>query len=426
MTDVGTTDRASSVAPDHSVVMELLLRATGAALQILATWAVIRSLAPESAGIYFRGFVIASGVAALLRAKYELYMAHHLIGKSTAATDVSDGILLRQLGRRVLLRSCLACAALLVVMADIDIQAPRLQPALETYLPFVLAIPPISLSRFIGEALRAANRTLTGTIVAAYALNLSILAVALVPAGASLTLYVWSFFGGSLVSAMVAVVLALQVFPADWKQGARPIAPEILRSADERELIGLGRAVLLWGPLTVLTVFSSATQMAEYAVAVRTAMVVDFFLPALNLSGGRDLLRGTRAVQPSYALLVARLRGALLVSTIFVAIPLAASWATLQLYGYPYNTQLVVYVLLLCEQWINSVGRPAVRYAVFTWDAPRIRAAVGSGALASLFVCCSAINMYGALAVAAGTLTGAVVLNGWAIINALRAASAAR
>jgi hypothetical protein len=402
------------------VATEVFLRLTGATLQILATWAVVHSLAPESAGIYFRGFVIASAVAALMRAKYELYTAHHLIGRSVAPSQISDGILLRQLGRRVLLRSGLACVALLVVMADIDIQAPRLQPALETYLPFVLAIPPMSLSRYIGEALRAANRTLVGTIVAAYAQNLSILAVALVPGGAPLTLYIWTFLGGCLISAAVAVALALKVFPAEWKQGARPIPREVLQSADEREVIGLGRAVLLWGPLTVLAVFSSTTQMAEYAVAARTAMVVDYFLPALNLSGGRDLLSRARRSQPTYALLSAQLRGSLLVSSLFIAIPLAASWVTLKMYGFPYDTQLAVYVFLLCEQWINSVSRPAVRYAVFTWDAPRIRAAVGSGAIAAIFVCCSAVNLYGALAVAIGTMTGAVVLNAYAIVNALR------
>jgi hypothetical protein len=417
-------EHSYTVASEHSLPAESALRLIGAALQILATWAVVRALDPDSAGIYFRGFVIACGVAALLRAKYELYMAYHIIGGRAAAAGAGDGVLLRQLGRRVLLRSSLACAALLVVMTDIDIQAPRLQPALETYLPFVLAIPFISLSRFLGEALRAANRTLPGTIVAAYAQNLSILAIALVPTGASLTLYVWTFFAGCLASAAVAVALALRVFPADWKQGLLPIAPEVLRAADEREMIGLGRAALLWGPLTVLAVFSTTMQMAEYAVAVRTAMVIDFFLPALNLSGGRELQNDRRAVRPSHALLVSQLRNALFFSSIFVAVLIIFGSTTLRLYGYPYNTQLVVYVLLLCEQWINSVSRPALRFVMLEWDRSRIRTAVGFGAAVALFVCCSTIGLYGALAVAAATLSGAVVLNSWAIVSALRTARA--
>jgi hypothetical protein len=366
-------------------------------------------------------------VAALLRAKYELYMAHHIIGRRASITGVSDGVLLLQLGRRVLLRSTLVCAALLVVTADIDIQAPRFEPVLETYLPFVLSIPCISLSTFIGEALRAANRTLFGTIIAAYAINLSILlAVALAPPDASVTLYAWAFFGGSLLAAALAVWLGRLALPADWAEGGRPICRQALQEADEREVIGLGRAALLWGPLCLLAVSASAVEMAQYAVAYRTAMVVDFFVPALNLSGRRDLVRNIPPVQVSRSLLVSKLRVALLYSSLFVGVLLAASPFTLRIYGSPYSTQILAYLLLLGMQWANGVGRPAVRYAAFNWDAPRIRAAVGSGALAALLVCASAVSSFGALAAAAATLLGALVLNVWAIVNALQARASLR
>jgi len=61
-----------STTAAHSWIGELLLRLLGAALQILATWAVIRALTPEEAGVYFRGFVIALGLSTLLRGKYEI------------------------------------------------------------------------------------------------------------------------------------------------------------------------------------------------------------------------------------------------------------------------------------------------------------------------------------------------------------------
>lgn len=426
MTGTETADRPAKLGTEHSVLAEVLLRVTGAALQIVATLAVVHALDPKSAGVYFRGFVIALGMAALLRAKYELYIAHHIIGRRADVTGISDGMLLRQLARRVLMRSTLVCGALLVLTADIDIQAPRFEPALETYLPFVLSIPGISLSTFIGEALRAANRTLFGTIIAAYAVNLSmILAVVLAPADAALPLYAWAFFGGSLAAAALAVALAYRAFPCAWKQGARPLTPELLRGADEREVIGLGRAVLLWGPLCVLAVSAPALEMAQYAVAARTALIVDFFLPALNLSGGRDVLRKGPPAQAARELLVARLGGALLYSSAFVAILMVAAPATLKLYGYPYDVRLAPYILLLLWQWANSVGRPAVRQAAAEWNAPRIRAAIGSGALAALFVCAFAIGSFGALAAAAATLIGALVLNLWAIVNALRAPATA-
>lgn len=415
------TEHSAKIAAEHSAAVEVVLRAVGAALQILATLAVVRALHPGAAGIYFRGFVIALGVAALLRAKYELYMAHHIIGRRSSITGVSDGVLLLQLGRRVLLRATLVCGALLVVTADIDIQAPRLEPALETYLPFVLAIPFVSLTTFIGEALRAANRTLFGTIIAAYAINLLIIgAVMFAPPHASLAFYAWAFFAGSLLAAAVAVLLGRFAFPAEWKEGAKPVCPEALAEADERELIGLGRAVLLWGPLCLLAVLGTAVEMAQYAVAYRTAMVVDFFVPALNLSGRRDHVRRTSQAQLSRELLIAKLRNALLYSSLFVGVLLAVAPWTLKIYGPPYSAQLAVYALLLGMQWANGVGRPAIRYQVVHWDAPRIRGAVGLGALAALLVCVSAIGSFGAFAAASATLVGALVLNLWAIANALR------
>ncbi|MDB5974977.1 MAG: hypothetical protein JWR07_1737 [Nevskia sp.] len=400
---------------------ELLLRLVGAALQILATWAIVHALDPDAAGVYFRGAIISLGLPALLRAKYEIYMAQHIIGRRAAIIGIPDGVLLVQLGRRVLLRSSLVCGVLLVVTADLDIQQPHLQPMLETYLPFVLAIPCVSLSTFIGEALRAANRTMLGTVVASYALNFAmILAVVLAPADAPLPLYTWAYFGGTLVAAALAVFLAWRAFPCGWAEGFRPIPGEVQEAADDLEVIGLGRGLLLWGPLCILAVWAPALEMARYAVAARTALIVDYFLPALNLTTGRSILRRSRLPeQAPRPLLLAQLGRAVLYSTAFVAALLLAAPATLALYGPPYDKQFTVYALLLGMQWANSVGRPAVRHAVADWDARRIRVAVESGALAAVLICALAVSQWGALAAAAASLVGALIVNGRAILQAL-------
>src|SRR5580700_4704208 len=293
-----------SISTAHSWIGELLLRLLGAALQILATWAVVRALTPEEAGVYFRGFVIVLGLSTLLRAKYEIHMAQHIIGQRAASTGTPNGVLLMQLTRRILLRSSLLCAVLLVVTADLDIQAPQLQQVLQTYFPFVLALPCVSLSSFLGEALRAANRTL-GIVVAAYAVNVSILlAVEVAPPDSPLAIYSWAFFLGSLVAAGVAAALAWRAFPATLAEGSRPIGREMLQAADSREFIGLTRGLLLWGPLGILAIWAPALQMAQYAVAARTAMIVDFFLPALNLTGSRETLLATLPVYASRRLLL--------------------------------------------------------------------------------------------------------------------------
>jgi len=395
-------------ASERSWVGELLLRLLGATLQILATWAVVRALTPEDAGVYFRGFVIALGLSTLLRGKYEIYMAQYIIGLRAALTGVPGGVLLMQLGRRLLLRSILLCGVLLVVTADLDIQAPQLQTVLQTYLPFVLALPCVSLSSLLGEALRAANRTL-GIVVASYSVNLSILiAVALAPTGVSLAFYSWAFLFGSLVTAGVAVALAWRAFPTTLAESSRPISRDVLHAVDSRELIGLARGAQLWGPLCVLSVWAPPLQMAQYAVAARTALIVDFFLPALNLTGYRETLSvGLRTRR----LLLRQLAVALLYSSALVLPLLLFAPTTLYLYGKPYDSHLTVYVLLLGVQWTNGAGRPAVRQAVAVWDTRRIGVAIGSGAVVAVLICALGVAKYGALAAVGGSLLGALILN---------------
>ncbi len=404
----------------HSWLWELALRILGAALQIAATWAVVRALSPEEAGVFFRGFVIALGLSTLLRGKYEIYMARHIIAQRALSGGPSDGALLMQLSRRMLLRSSLLCAVLLVITADLDIQAPQLQEVLQTYFPFVLALPFVSLSSLLGEALRAANRTL-GIVVTAYAVNLSVLLVALfAPPDADLVVYSWAFFLGSFLAAAVAAGLAWYAFPAARAERMQPLSREILREVDARELIGLARGALLWGPLCVLAVWAPPLQMARYAIAARTALVVDFFLPALNLTGCRETLRQPMAAECSRRALAGQLVASATVSSALVVPLILLAGETLKIFGTPYDDQVSVYVLLLVVQWTNGIGRPAVRNAVVAWDSERIAIALGSGALAVVLICALGVATYGALAAAVASLVGALIVNARAVELALR------
>jgi len=399
---------------------ELLLRLVGAALQLFSTWAVVHSLSVEATGTYFRGVVIAVGMAALLRGKYEIYLAYHIISRRSAAGGVSDGCLLMQLGRRVLLRAAVICGLLLVITADVDIQAPRFQPVLETYLPFVLAIPFVSLSTLIGEALRAGNRALGGTVLTSYALNASmLLAVALTPRGASPALYSWLFLAASALSALLALALARRAFPARLAEGSKPLCREMFAAADVREWMGLSRALLLWGPLCILAAWASALQMAQYAVASRTALIMDFLLPALNLSGGPEMAGAADASLMRGRSLMTQLRRSLLYSAAFSAALIFVAPATFALYGSPYDAQWTLYILLLAAQWANSVGRPAIRYLVARWDSHLVARTLGAAALATVLLCAVGFPRFGVLAAAAATLIGALAVNARAIVASL-------
>ena len=94
--------------------------------------------------------------------------------------------------------------------------------------------------------------------------------------------------------------------------------------------------------------------------------------------------------------------------------------ATLRLYGPPYDAQIAIYIILLSVQWTNGIGRPAIRQLVASWDVQHIKVAVGTAAISALLVCGIAINSYGILAPAAASLLGALVINLWAVVAALR------
>ena len=133
-----TVENGGSVPPmgrGIAAVRELGLRVVGAALQILATVAVVQALAPPVAGIYFRGAVICYGLAALLRGKYDLFVAQHFIDPAEIRSGEEHArAVVRGLGIRVLIRSAIACALLLVFTTDMDVMDVYLRPYLQTYL----------------------------------------------------------------------------------------------------------------------------------------------------------------------------------------------------------------------------------------------------------------------------------------------------
>ena len=147
--------------------------------------------------------------------------------------------------------------------------------------------------------------------------------------------------------------------------------------------------------------------------------IVDIFLPALNLTGCRETLLATQPILASRRLVLRQLAAALMYSSAFV-VPSGCwrrrRWRSMARLTLPC---CAVYALLLGVQWANGVGRPAVRHAVVEWNARRIGVAVGSGAVAAVLICTLGVTAYGAMAAAAASLVGALIVNGRAIGMAL-------
>ena len=431
-----TVENGGAVSPmgrGISSVREFSLRVIGAVLQILATMAVVQVLPPAVAGIYFKGAVIAYGLAALLRGKYELFVAQRFIGQRQAHWDISARELVRGLGIRVLVRSAIACAVLLVITADLDVMDVYLRPYLQTYLPFVLAVPFATLALFLAGTLRSANRTLGSVMVSTYSINVMIAAAAaaadISPAPALATIS-WGFFVGSVLAAGMGVLLTRYVFevPAgasryrlqssEWR--------EVYAATARNGITGVALAGLQWGPLCVLAVFGTAVEIAQYAVVTRTAQIIDFLIPAVIFVPQSASIQ-SRLCQamhsPRSKLAVDLFVSAATTSACVLVVALLTPWF-IHLYGPPYNGLTALFVLLFANQWVNGAGRPALRQLAADSKLSRIRRVLFTSMAGAVLVSLAGIQSYGALAAAVGVLAGALLENGQAVASAFKLAGA--
>lgn len=404
---------------------EFVMRFTGAMLQVGATWAVVHALEPTIAGIYFEGFVFAYGLSALLRSKYEIYFSSYLLGESARDFGIPEGTLLWAFARRTLIRGAMACAALLVLTTDLDIQEPQLRPYLETFLPFMLAIPFSTLAMLLAGALRAANRTLGSILISTYALNLTLIAAALLaPEEHMLLVLSWAFCVGTLLSAGIGTLIVRRVFRDDGKRPTPRASAwrDVYSGVASHGITGLALGGLQWGPLCVLALMGPALQIAEYAAVARTAQVVEIMLPVMLFAPGCHAQQPSfaQALRGEFARLLANLGVALAAASTWVALLLIAAPWLLPLFGPPYAALGTLFSVLLCMQWINGAGRPAIRVLSASWHPIRIRNALCLSTGAAVLISLLATRQYGAYAAAAAMLAGALLINGQAVFAALR------
>jgi O-antigen/teichoic acid export membrane protein len=428
-----TVEKGSVPTPEQgaAALRDLGLRVVAAVLQIAATVAVLQVLQPTVAGVYFKGFVIAYGLAALLRGKYDLFVAQHFVGQPQLMRSARE--LVRGLGIRVLIRSAIACAILLVVTTDLDVMDTHMRPYLQTYLPFVLAVPFATLALFLASVLRAVNRTLSSTLVATYSINIMILVVANSVSGSEDTLLLWlswAFFAGTLLAAGVGVLLTRNTFPAsaDANIEPEPIAwREVYAASGRNGLTGMALACLQWGPLCLLAVMGTEIQLADYAVVTRTAMVIDFLIPAAILVPHGFLLhsRLADAMHSGHGKLFVDLIVSLATTTLCVAAVAIATPLIVDFYGIDYTKLTELFVLLFATQWLNGVGRPAIRHLAANWNFPLIRRILFVSMTIAMVSSLVGIPAYGAFGAAISVLVGALLLNGQAVQAAFARCSSA-
>ncbi len=430
-----TVENGGPLAPmgrGVAAVRELGLRIVSAALQILATVAVVQVLAPPVAGIYFRGAIIAYGLAALLRGKYDLFAAQHFVDLGKSDLQLHARAIVRGLGIRVLIRSAVACAVLLVFTTDLDVMDVYLRPYLQTYLPFVLAVPFATLALFLASTLRAVDHTIGSVMVSSYSINVLIIVAASVTAAVrpEMPLFVvsWGFFLGCVLAAAVGVLLTRHVFGPAAKRTSEPKLnsaewQEIYASTARNGTAGVALAALQWGPACVLAVFGTAIEIAEYAVAIRTAQIIDFLIPAVVFvpRSARIQSRLCQAMHSARGKLAVDLSVSLATTSICVlAVGILTPLLFVNWYGAAYQEITPLFVLLFLMQWVVGVCRPALRQLAADWDLRRVNRIMFVSMLGAILVSLAGVNEFGPLAAAVGSLVGAVLLNGQALESAFK------
>jgi hypothetical protein len=403
---------------------EFVLRLSSAVLHLLATWTVLANLSPEAAGTYYKGAVIALGLSALLYKKYDFYLVPYIAGGFARNTGIPALKAATVLRGRLLIRSSIVCAVLLVVTADLDIFEPRLQPYLQTFLPFVLAIPFVSLAALSGSLLRAADRPGLSA-AAAGAGNLVVAGVALLGADhASRELYSWAFLVGSLISAGLATWFAKHIL-----KSAEALAPNAGCSAWSRVHgavavctgSSLAHSIVLWGPPCLLAIFASATEFASFAAAVRSSQVVEILLPGLTFLGWArtSMVPWMQWKCADRSAFLTILGASVITSSVISVALLLAGPVLFGLYGEPYSHQLGLFAVMLGAQWMNGVGRPASRFLTQNWQPAKVRRILEVAAVGGMIVCGLGLAAYGAFATATALFVAWTLVNCLATLEAL-------
>ena len=147
-------------------------------------------------------------------------------------------------------------------------------------------------------------------------------------------------------------------------------------STGQNSVTGLALAALQWGPACVLAVFGTAIEIAQFAVAMRTAQAIDFLIPAVVFipHSARFQSRLCQAMRSARGKLAVDLSVSFATTTACVlAVGILTPLLFVNWYGPAYSGLSLLFALLFFTQWVTGASRPALRQLAADWDLHRIR-----------------------------------------------------
>jgi len=266
----------------------LFVKVLTAILAFLMNIVIARKLGPAEAGLFFLGFTL----VVLLASVGRMGLDNSVMRFVARARAAEDTVKLHGIHRKALLWGgglCLLLMLVLLASNQLLVNYVFEQPGFGAVLPImVMALPLVGLYTLQVFALLGMKKIVAGVMVLAGIVPLTMLAGLLIFPVTRAQEVAWVYLVGCALALLIGVFFWHRAVPGK-EQGVKLSAfPSDLLYASCMPLWGvviLGQ-VIQWSSQLLMGVWGSVEDVALFAVAQRTAMLIGFALFAVNASAG--------------------------------------------------------------------------------------------------------------------------------------------
>ncbi|MEP3855620.1 MAG: polysaccharide biosynthesis C-terminal domain-containing protein [Porticoccus sp.] len=266
----------------------LFVKVLTAILAFLMNIVIARKLGPAEAGLFFLGFTL----VVLLASVGRMGLDNSVMRFVARARVAGDTVKLHGLYRKALLWGgglCLLFMLVLLASSQLLVNFVFEQPGFGAVLPImVMALPLVGLYTLHVFALLGMKKIIAGVMVLTGIVPLTMLAGLLIFPVTRAQEVAWVYLVGCALALVIGVFFWHRAVPGK-EQGVKLSAfPSDLLYASCMPLWGvviLGQ-VIQWSSQLLMGVWGSVEDVALFAVAQRTAMLIGFALFAVNASAG--------------------------------------------------------------------------------------------------------------------------------------------
>lgn len=266
----------------------LFVKVLTAILAFLMNIVIARKLGPAEAGLFFLGFTL----VVLLASVGRMGLDNSVMRFVARARVAGDTVKLHGLYRKALLWGgglCLLFMLVLLASSQLLVNFVFEQPGFGAVLPImVMALPLVGLYTLHVFALLGMKKIIAGVMVLTGIVPLTMLAGLLIFPVTRAQEVAWVYLVGCALALVIGVFFWHRAVPGK-EQGVKLSAfPSDLLYASCMPLWGvviLGQ-VIHWSSQLLMGVWGSVEDVALFAVAQRTAMLIGFALFAVNASAG--------------------------------------------------------------------------------------------------------------------------------------------